>query len=198
MKSRLLGIIGSLGNESLSRAGVTHVLKQAAALGAETRVWDLREEPLPIFNPENRENKVFLAGRDHLNWASAVVLGSPDYHGGMSGTMKNCLDHYWKEFAGKLFGYICASHEKGLLPMEQMRVTIRQCYGWSLPYGVTVTDGDFDFTTGLPANPKIEKRLQMLAYDLTTYGALLHSQFESDRQGTHPDVGFASHYHKKN
>jgi azobenzene reductase len=36
-------------------------------------------------------------------WADAFVLASPD-HGSMSGVMKNFLDHFWEEFAGKAFG----------------------------------------------------------------------------------------------
>ena len=62
----------------------------------------------------------------------------------MSGAMKNFLDYFWTEFAGKVFGYLCASHEKGLTVMDQMRTAVRQCYGWSLPYGVAI-HGDEDF-----------------------------------------------------
>ena len=39
----------------------------------------------------------------------------------MSGALKNFLDHFYEEFAGKVFGYIVASHEKGLTVMDQMR-----------------------------------------------------------------------------
>jgi len=81
---------------------------------------------------------------EDLNWADAFVLASPDNHGSMSGSMKNLLDFYWEEFAGKTFGYICSSHETGLTVMDQMRTAVRQCYGWSLPYGVSV-NGEEDF-----------------------------------------------------
>jgi FMN reductase len=57
---------------------------------------------------------------------------------------KNFLDFYWEEFAGKTFGYICTSHEKGLTEMDQMRTAVRQCYGWSLPHGVSI-NGEEDF-----------------------------------------------------
>ena len=33
-----------------------------------------------------------------VKWADAFVLATPDYHGSMSGTMKNFLDFFWKEF----------------------------------------------------------------------------------------------------
>ena len=73
---------------------------------------------------------------DDVNWADALILASPDYHGSMSGTIKNFLDHFWREFAGKTFAYVCTSHERGLTVMDQMRTAVRQCYGWSMPYGV--------------------------------------------------------------
>ena len=38
---------------------------------------------------------------DATVWADAFVLGSPDYHGSMSGALKNFLDYHWQEFAGK-------------------------------------------------------------------------------------------------
>jgi NAD(P)H-dependent FMN reductase len=79
-----------------------------------------------------------------VNWADAFVLVSLDYHGSMSGSIKNFLDYYWKEFAGKIFGYICTSHEKGLTVLDQMRTAVRQCYGWSLPYSISV-NGEIDF-----------------------------------------------------
>jgi NAD(P)H-dependent FMN reductase len=71
-----------------------------------------------------------------VKWADAFILATPDYHGSMAGSMKNFLDYFWSEFAGKLFGYICSSHEKGLTVMDQMRTAVRQCYGWSMPYGI--------------------------------------------------------------
>ena len=94
------------------------------------------------------------------------MLASPDYHGSMSGAMKNFLDFYWEEFAGKTFGYICSSHEKGLTVMDQMRTAVRQCYGWSLPYGVSI-NGEEDFNEkGEIVNSLLVKRLEILARDL--------------------------------
>jgi FMN reductase len=101
----------------------------------------------------------------------------------MSGAMKNFLDYNWEECAGKLFGYICSSHEKGLTVMDQMRTVVRQCYGWSMPYGVSFS-GDSDFNEdGGVTNPRVEERLKMMARDLVTYGAIIRPQFLMDREG---------------
>jgi FMN reductase len=98
----------------------------------------------------------------------------------MSGALKNFLDFHWEEFAGKLFGYICASHEKGLTVMDQMRTAVRQCYGWSLPYGISI-HGELDFSEdGTIQNSRLAERLAMLTRDLVVYGDLIRQQFLRD------------------
>ena len=130
---------------------------------------------------------------DQVNWADAFVLASPDYHGSMSGSMKNFLDYYWEEFAGKTFSYICSSHEKGLTVMDQMRTTVRQCYGWSLPYGISV-NGSEDFNEkGEVINNLLNKRLKMLARDLAVYSKLIRGQFLQDLSSDLEDT-FAARY----
>jgi FMN reductase len=149
---------------------------------AKTRLLDLREITMPIFNPDssNGSDKKIQKVTDDVNWADAFILVSPDYHGSMSGSMKNFLDHYWEEFAGKTFGYICTSHEKGLTVMDQMRTAVRQCYGWSLPYGISV-NGEEDFNqAGEIIDSLLNKRLNILARDLVVYGKLIREQFLQD------------------
>jgi FMN reductase len=128
-----------------------------------------------------------------VEWADAFVLASPDYHGSMSGTMKNFLDHFWEEFAGKTFGYICTSHEKGLTVMDQMRTAVRQCYGWSMPYGVSINSGQDLDSNGEIINLQLSKRLSMLARDLVVYGRLIRNQFKKDLAADNLDT-YAARY----
>jgi NAD(P)H-dependent FMN reductase len=149
---------------------------------AETSIVDLKEKVLPIFDPSNKSevDQVVIDVTKQIVVADGYVLASPDYHGSMSGGIKNLLDYYWKEFAGKTFGYIVASHEKGLTVMDQMRTSVRQCYGWSLPYGVSI-HGDHDFNSnGQVTNNALISRLEMLARDLVVYSKLLRRQFLED------------------
>jgi NAD(P)H-dependent FMN reductase len=111
----------------------------------------------------------------------------------MSGPMKNFLDHYWQEFAGKTFGYICTSHEKGLTVMDQMRTAVRQCYGWSLPYGISVNGGEDFNEAGEIVNSLLAKRLRILARDLIVYGKLIRAQFLQDLSSKESDT-FAARY----
>jgi FMN reductase len=113
------------------------------------------------------------------------LLGTPDYHGGMSSVMKSFLDHFWREFGGKLFATIVSSHEKGLTVTDQLRTVARQCYAWSLPYGVAFT-GDEDVKDGKIASSSLNRRLEMMCTDIAVYGKLLAQQRRADLASTEP------------
>ena len=136
-----------------------------------------------MYHPEQNNSPELDKVTAHVKWADAFILASPDYHGSMSGVTKNFLDFFWSDFAGKTFGYVCASHEKGLTVMDQMRTVVRQCYGWSMPYGVSVnSDQDFD-KQGNITDEKILSRIETLGRDLTAYGSLITEQYKKDLQG---------------
>ena len=181
MTIRLLAVCGSTREHSYSGRLAIIALAAAREHGAETRLLELNAINLPTYNPDNEDmdHEGLRVATEAVNWADAFLLASPDYHGSMSGAMKNFLDFYWAEFAGKLFGYVVASHEKGLTVMEHMRTSVRQCYGWSLPYGLSV-HGEKDFDSSGLTNPQVASRLRMLARDLFVYGALVRGQFQND------------------
>ena len=193
---KVLGVSGSMRDASVSARITNLILDVAQKHGAQTRMLDLHEVDLPMFREKGGD--FAHAGRsasdEAVNWAQAFVLVSPDYHGSMSGAMKNFLDHYWKEFAGNLFAYGCVSSEKGLTVMDQMRTAVRQCYGWSLPYGLSIQSSDFD-KNEIIANAALTNRIEMMGRDLVVYGTLLSTQFADDLQSNNPDT-FAAHYRK--
>ena len=195
MAVRVLGVCGSTRAQSYSSRAAAVALAAAREHGAETRLLELRDLNLPTYHPDeaSASHEGLLAATEAVNWADAYLLASPDYHGSMSGALKNFLDFYWEEFAGKLFGYVCASHEKGLTVMEQMRTSVRQCYGWSLPYGASV-HGEHDFdAAGRVTNQQLARRLRMLGRDLVVYGSLIRGQFETDLAGAEAET-FAARY----
>ena len=186
MTIKVLGVGSSMRRNSYGTKALRFVLDMTKRYDAETYLLNLRDTKLPFFDPDGSTEEYNLLSdqirkiTEYVIWADVFVLVSPDYHGSMSGVMKNFLDHFWEEFAGKTFGYVCTSHEKGLTAMDQMRTAIRQCYGWSLPYGVSI-NGELDFNTkGEIINDLLVKRLDMLAHDLITYGRLIREQFLKD------------------
>ena len=194
MTFKVLGVGSSLRESASSTSALSIALDFAKKQGAEIRLLDLKQTKLPLYDPtSNQSLSEINKARDDVNWSDALILSTPDYHGSMSGVMKNFLDYFWAEFAGKTFGYICASHEKGLTAMDQMRTAVRQCYGWSIPYGVSISDSE-DFVNG-KINSKLESRLDMLARDLVVYGDIIRQQFVRDLDGASSNT-FASRYRK--
>jgi FMN reductase len=194
MNIKLLGVSGSLRENSHGLAALNIALEAAAEFGAETALLDLRTANLTMYNPDS-ENTDEPTRRmiEKVTWADAFILVSPDYHGTMSGAMKNFLDYHWSEFSGKMFAYLCASHERGITVMDQMRIAIRQCYGWSLPYNVSV-HGEKDMDKdGRITNPRLATRIRMMARDVVIYGELVRKQFLEDIAGKTPET-FAAKY----
>src|SRR5204863_1155878 len=109
----------------------------------------------------------FEALQARVEKADVFILGTPDYHGSISSTLKNFLDHFWHEFAGKLFVPIVASHEKGLTVIDQLRTVARQCYAWTLPYAVSFAD--HDIKDGKIVSDIFKKRVEMMLRDTRVY-----------------------------
>jgi NAD(P)H-dependent FMN reductase len=188
----VLGVAGSTRQTSYSTRALKIALDYAKKHGADVRLLELSITVLPLYDPSAPPSKEVEYADEAIAWADAFILASPDYHGSMSGALKNFLDHFYEEFAGKLFGYIVASHEKGLTVMDQMRTAVRQCYGWSMPYGVSI-NGPQDFSGHETVNARLSSRLQMMTRDLVVYGKIIRDQFMRDFGSNEPDT-FAAHY----
>ena len=183
---QILAVIGSLHRHSVTRIAVRHTVKLLEAGGCTVDVLDFEKEPLALYNPDTaHETPAYSALRVRVEQADVILLGTPDYHGGISGAMKNFLDHFWREFAGKLFATIVASHEKGLTVTDQLRTVARQCYAWTLPYGVSFVE-NHDVKDGKIVSDAFTQRIEMLARDTQIYGRLLAKQRRADLRGTDP------------
>ena len=182
----VLAIIGSLQRDSVTRVVINHAADQLKAAGCTVEIVDLQNEPLGLYNPDSSHG---LPGHSQLqariDKADVLLLGTPDYHGSLSGAMKNFLDHFWKEFSGKLFVPLVASHEKGLTVIDQLRTIARQCYAWTLPYGVSFTE-DMDVQGGKIVSEQLKARLEMMVRDTRVYGGLLARQRRADLAGNEP------------
>ena len=191
---KILAVLGSLHRESVTRIVLAEISEKLEAAGCVVDVLDFEREPLPLYNPDTAyDAPAFPSLKKRVDDADVLLLGTPDYHGSMSGAMKSFLDHFWREFAGKLFATVVASHEKGLTVTDQLRTVARQCYAWTLPYGVSFSE-NADLKDGKIASDALEKRIEMLARDVVVYGKVLAEQRRADLAGTEP--GFLARHRK--
>ena len=192
---QVLAVAGSLNRASVTRTVIKMVSDQLASAGAHVDFLDLAEEPLALFNPDSSHaHEDFPKLRRRVERADVYLLGTPDYHGSVSGAMKNFLDHFWQEFAGKLFATVVASHEKGLTVTDQLRTVARQCYAWSMPYAVSFAEKT-DVQDGRIISEPFRQRLEMFVRDVRVYGELLAHQRHADLTENGP--GFLAK-HRKN
>src|ERR1051325_595631 len=176
----VLAVIGSLHRNSVTRIVLNHAAEKLRADGCSVDVLDLQAEPLPLYNPDTAyDTPEFEALQVRVDKADVLILGTPDYHGCISSPLKNFLDHFWHEFAGKLFATVVSSHEKGLTATDQLRTVARQCYAWTLPYGISFAENT-DLKDGKIASGAFEKRLEMMIRDARVYGQLLANQRRAD------------------
>src|SRR2546429_10024516 len=183
---QVLAVVGSLNPTSVTRTVILHVTERLRADGCSVDVLHLDKEPLPLYNPDTAYDAPgFDRLQDRVERADVYVLGTPDYHGSISSAMKNFLDHFWREFAGKLFATIVASHEKGLTVTDQLRTVARQCYAWSLPYGIAFAD-KIDVHENQIVSDSLKQRLEMMVRDVRVYGALIARQRRADLAGKDP------------
>jgi hypothetical protein len=69
----------------------------------------------------------------------------------------------------------------------------RQCYAWTLPYGVSLLE-DADVKDGQIVSEALQQRLEMLIRDLRVYGELLARQRRADLASAEP--GFLARHRK--
>jgi FMN reductase len=194
-KLQVLGVVGSLNQNSVTRAVIQHVGTALTKCNCDVDIFDPIKEQLGLFNPDSSYSGAnYAALQKRVEAADVLILGTPDYHGSVSSTLKNFLDHFWQEFAGKLFATIVASHEKGLTVTDQLRTVARQCYAWSLPYGVSFVDRE-DISNGMVTSKQLESRLEMMVHDICNYGRLIAEQRLRDLNSNTP--GFLARYRAK-
>ncbi len=138
---RVMGICGTYDLQSANGRMLEILLDQCKELGAEVTVWDHGANPLPLVGAEGSwddENvKQFQAMATD---SDAYILSSPEYHGTMSGVMKNSLDWlYSKHTSGKVFGLVSTlGGQSSNNTLNHMRIAARWIHGWVVPEQVAV------------------------------------------------------------
>ncbi|MDF3888339.1 arsenical resistance protein ArsH [Cupriavidus basilensis] len=95
---RILLLYGSLRERSYSRLLVEEAARILRALGAETKIFDPRELPLPDGATADHPKVVEL--RKLSEWSEGQVWCSPERHGAITGVMKTQIDWLPLESAG--------------------------------------------------------------------------------------------------
>lgn len=172
-----VGLGGTLRVGSSTERALVAALGFAEARGATTALLTGRAINLSPYEPDNAERGGQAKTLIHeLRRADAVIVGSPGYHGGISGLVKNALD-YVEDMRGDARAYFdglpvgCiatgAGWQGAVATLVQIRSVVHALRGWPTPLGVainTVGSGDPIAEPGVQAQLKmmVEQQLAFL------------------------------------
>ena len=193
MTFKVLGISGSMHPNDKTSVLVERALEAAKNAGAETELVKLGELDLPVFVVGKKDLPSQVTDiRRKVTEAHAFIVGTPEYHGSMSGALKNFFDYHYFEFGGKLFGIVLSTGGgQGVSAAMNVRSACQYCHGWVLPYQAAAEQKDFNEKNEL-LNEKVQDRLIRMGRDLVTYGKLLITEFKKELESTEEKVGFAA------
>jgi len=138
---KILGLSGSYGLTSKNGLLLSVALDECKKLGAEVHIWDLVEKPLPLVGAEGSWQDANVKEFQALaTECDGYILTSPEYHGTMSGVMKNTLDWVYKDHVGgKAFGLMSTlGGISNSNTLNHMRIAVRWIHGWCVPEQVAV------------------------------------------------------------
>jgi FMN reductase len=143
----VVGIGGSRRPGSSTERVIAAVLADLESRGATTKLYGGESLLFPHYEPGA---PLDAAAADYLaavRAADAVVLGSPGYHGGISGLVKNAVD-YLEELRddpapyleGKAVGCVTTAYgwQAAVSTLSALRQTVHALRGWPTPYGIAM------------------------------------------------------------
>jgi arsenic resistance protein ArsH len=98
-KPRILLLYGSLRTRSFSRLAVEEAARLLILFGAEIRIFDPSDLPLPD-QVEGDDHPAVHELRARALWSEGMVWCSPERHGQITGIMKAQIDHLPLEYGG--------------------------------------------------------------------------------------------------
>ncbi|MGD8426487.1 MAG: NAD(P)H-dependent oxidoreductase [Balneolaceae bacterium] len=149
----------------------------------ETDLIDLAEDPLPILreranhHPDPPENALQISERLHN--ADALLLVTPEYHGSVSGVLKNAIDYYWHEFKKKPIGVVATSAGKfgGINASTHLQQIILSIGAYPMPLKLLVPQVDSAFNEDFePQNNNIIKSTEGFLDEFLWFADALHQK----------------------
>ena len=157
-----------------------YVLDATARAGARTRLISGPALQMPMYQPENRERSD--AARDlvaQISLADGIVIGSPGYHGSISGLVKNALD-YAEDLrtdarpylSGRAVGCIATAGgwPGAVNTLSALRDIVHALRGWPTPLGAAINSSERVFgEDGRCLVPKVAQMLDSIADEVLNF-----------------------------
>jgi FMN reductase len=177
----IVGIGGTARSNSSSESAVRESLKAAERLGAQTRLFDGDFiSRLPHFSPDRSdrspEEQTYV---DAVRSCHGIIVGTPGYHGSLSGPIKNILD-LLEDTAGderpyldgRAFGCVVTAYgwQACGTTLVSLRMIAHALRAWPTPFGATLNAAVPLFQAdGRCSDEKTLRQLSVVAFQVVEF-----------------------------
>jgi FMN reductase len=183
---KILGICGSLQMNGTTKNALRIALDGAVEYGAEVELIELRDLELVFFGsvaqseyPADVERL-----RNRIRESQGVILATPEYHGSLSGTLKNMLDLMTiDDFETKIVGLvgIAGGHTGAINSLNTMKTICRNLHCWVLPQDVSISNSSLAFgDDGNASDPALQVRLLNVGRQAVKFASLQQKVQQDD------------------
>jgi FMN reductase len=168
---KLVGIAGSLRDQSYSHQALAIAVGKARDLGAEVTVLDLRQLSLPFCDGSGNYSDYpdVTLMQQAVKSADGLILVTPEYHGSVSGVLKNALDLMsFDELSDKVIGNISVlGGQANSNALNDLRTIARWVHAWVIPEQVAIGQAWQAFDdNGQLVDEKLAERLDKFVFSL--------------------------------
>jgi NAD(P)H-dependent FMN reductase len=170
---KILAISGSMNANSSTKKATEITIQAAKKAGGTVELIHLADLPLPIF--DCRKDKTTYPENVHqfinkVEEADGLILSSPEYHGSLTGALKNALDFVGgRQMEGKVVALLATAGSAlgATNTLNTLQLICRNLHAWPLPLSPSVPRAYDAFNEdGTLKDKKLQERLEELGYQL--------------------------------
>ena len=139
---KVVAIAGSNRSGSTSTRLAKYIVAAIRQQGVKADLYDLHQNPVPFYSPDvsHEDHDGLLRLKRMTAAADGIVLASPEYHGSISGVLKNALDHLGQAyFTGKpVLSTTSSGGPVGISSLLQMQAIVRNLHGVNCPEWISI------------------------------------------------------------
>ena len=172
---KIVIISGSARPERQSHQVALEVKNRLDRMSVDNWLWDVKETNLSLldytFDSHPSPGDTLKDLKSRLDETDVFLIVSPEHNGSYPGSLKNSMDYFYQEYAGKVFGIVSVS--AGMLGgisaaknLQQYALTLQ---GIVFPQFLTTPRVQNLFTDGAVSDENYAKRMEKFLQDFLSF-----------------------------